>query len=55
MILIFTLMVRCGMVYLEPEGLGLDPLVNCWLRRLPKVSGLRISKIRTTDRNLRAL
>ncbi|XP_060831781.1 dynein axonemal heavy chain 1-like [Bombus pascuorum] len=27
---------RCGMVYLEPEGLGLDPLVNCWLRRLPK-------------------
>lgn len=37
-------MVRCGMVYLEPEGLGLDPLVNCWLKRLPKVSALRISE-----------
>nr|XP_034195945.1 dynein heavy chain 1, axonemal-like [Osmia lignaria] len=27
---------RCGMVYLEPEGLGLEPLVNCWLKSLPK-------------------
>ncbi|CAK9809640.1 Dynein axonemal heavy chain 1 [Anthophora quadrimaculata] len=27
---------RCGMVYMEPEGLGLEPLINCWLKRLPK-------------------
>ncbi|KAK1118886.1 hypothetical protein K0M31_014656 [Melipona bicolor] len=27
---------RCGMVYLEPEDLGLDSLVNCWLKQLPK-------------------
>ncbi|XP_017758914.1 PREDICTED: dynein heavy chain 1, axonemal-like, partial [Eufriesea mexicana] len=27
---------RCGMVYLEPEALGLEPLINCWIRRLPK-------------------
>ncbi|XP_026674744.1 dynein heavy chain 1, axonemal-like [Ceratina calcarata] len=27
---------RCGMVYLEPEAMGLQPLINCWLKRLPK-------------------
>ncbi|KAF5403840.1 Dynein heavy chain axonemal [Paragonimus heterotremus] len=26
---------RCGMVYLEPTILGLDPFVHCWIRRLP--------------------
>ena len=26
---------RCGMVYLEPEYIGLDPFVNCWLDELP--------------------
>lgn len=26
---------RCGMVYLEPSILGLQPFVNCWIRRLP--------------------
>ena len=26
---------RCGMVYLEPSILGLQPFVECWLRRLP--------------------
>ena len=26
---------RCGMVYLEPSILGLQPFVNCWLRKLP--------------------
>lgn len=29
---------RCGMVYLEPGVLGLDPFINCWLQRLPPVS-----------------
>nr|XP_012140860.1 PREDICTED: dynein heavy chain 1, axonemal [Megachile rotundata] len=27
---------RCGMVYLEPEGLGLEPIIDCWLKSLPK-------------------
>ena len=26
---------RCGMVYLEPSILGLQPFVECWLYRLP--------------------
>lgn len=28
---------RCGMVYLEPQVLGLEPFINCWLNRLPTV------------------
>ena len=27
---------RCGMVYLEPSYIGLDPFVECWLRFLPE-------------------
>ena len=26
---------RCGMVYLEPSILGLDPFVEMWLRKVP--------------------
>ncbi|ESO89348.1 hypothetical protein LOTGIDRAFT_210379 [Lottia gigantea] len=26
---------RCGMVYLEPSYIGLEPFVDCWLRKLP--------------------
>ncbi|XP_024940673.1 dynein heavy chain 1, axonemal [Cephus cinctus] len=26
---------RCGMVYLEPGGLGLNPFIDCWLNSLP--------------------
>ena len=26
---------RCGMVYLEPSILGLQPYVNCYLKTLP--------------------
>ncbi len=26
---------RCGMVYLEPSILGLEPFVECWVKRLP--------------------
>ncbi|XP_056631499.1 dynein axonemal heavy chain 1-like [Diorhabda sublineata] len=29
---------RCGMVYLEPAVLGLDPFVKCWLKRLPDLA-----------------
>ena len=29
---------RCGMVYLEPSVLGLQPFINCWARRIPDVS-----------------
>ena len=28
---------RCGMVYLEPGYIGLDPFVYCWLKRVPDV------------------
>lgn len=28
---------RCGMVYLEPGVLGLEPYINCWIKRLPPV------------------
>ncbi|KAM9332808.1 dynein axonemal heavy chain 1-like [Pholidichthys leucotaenia] len=27
---------RCGMVYLEPSILGLDPFTDCWLNRVPE-------------------
>ena len=27
---------RCGMVYLEPSILGLQPFVNCWLKNIPR-------------------
>ncbi|XP_076227649.1 dynein axonemal heavy chain 1 [Nomia melanderi] len=30
---------RCGMVYLEPEGLGLEPIINCWLKSLHRNMG----------------
>nr|KAG5711095.1 hypothetical protein BaRGS_004739 [Batillaria attramentaria] len=26
---------RCGMIYLEPSYIGLDPFVECWLKKLP--------------------
>lgn len=29
---------RCGMVYLEPSVLGLQPFIDCWMKRLPEVS-----------------
>uniref|UniRef100_G1MWR4 Dynein axonemal heavy chain 1 n=1 Tax=Meleagris gallopavo TaxID=9103 RepID=G1MWR4_MELGA len=28
---------RCGMVYLEPSVLGLEPFTECWLQKLPDV------------------
>ncbi|KZC03876.1 Dynein heavy chain 1, axonemal [Dufourea novaeangliae] len=36
---------RCGMVYLEPEGLGLDPIINCWLKSLPRNMSSHVEKI----------
>lgn len=34
---------RCGMVYLEPSVLGLQPFVDCWMKRLPEVINKVIS------------
>ncbi|RYE97952.1 MAG: hypothetical protein EOO41_02935, partial [Methanobacteriota archaeon] len=31
---------RCGMVYLEPNQLGWQPIVASWIRTLPEVNGL---------------
>ena len=28
---------RCGMVYLEPSYIGLEPFVECWLKKVPEV------------------
>ncbi|NXE09964.1 DYH1 protein, partial [Lophotis ruficrista] len=28
---------RCGMVYLEPSILGLEPFVECWLKKIPGI------------------
>lgn len=28
---------RCGMVYMEPSSLGLDPILQSWLRRIPAI------------------
>ena len=28
---------RCGMVYLEPQILGITPFVTCWLNTLPEL------------------
>uniref|UniRef100_A0A8D2QML2 Dynein heavy chain hydrolytic ATP-binding dynein motor region domain-containing protein n=1 Tax=Zosterops lateralis melanops TaxID=1220523 RepID=A0A8D2QML2_ZOSLA len=28
---------RCGMVYLEPSVLGLDPFTECWLKNMPDI------------------
>lgn len=27
---------RCGMVYLEPTYIGLEPFVECWLKKIPE-------------------
>ncbi|KAF5270064.1 hypothetical protein FQA39_LY08476 [Lamprigera yunnana] len=29
---------RCGMVYLEPDILGLSPFIKCWIQRLPELA-----------------
>lgn len=29
---------RCGMVYVAPSVIGLQPFINCWLKTLPKVN-----------------
>ncbi len=38
---------RCGMVYMEPTALGIDPLLKSWLGRLP--AGVREHKQLLSD------
>ncbi|KAL0272756.1 UNVERIFIED_CONTAM: hypothetical protein PYX00_005613 [Menopon gallinae] len=38
---------RCGMVYLEPAILGLDPFINCWFKKLPKPALTYVNQFRT--------
>lgn len=33
------------MVYLEPEGLGINPFIDCWVDKLPEVSLYYLSNI----------
>ncbi|XP_060531534.1 dynein axonemal heavy chain 1-like [Cylas formicarius] len=37
---------RCGMVYLEPEVLGLQPFINCWMKFLPRIVQPHIETLR---------
>jgi len=32
---------RCGMIYMEPAGIGLQPLIKSWIERLPSSMKLR--------------
>ncbi|XP_039313454.1 dynein heavy chain 1, axonemal [Solenopsis invicta] len=36
---------RCGMVYMDPENLGLQPLIDCWIRSLPTTMSDYIEEI----------
>ena len=36
---------RCGMVFMEPTSLGIEPIYICWLKKLPKLfAGTKIEK-----------
>ena len=28
---------RCGMVYMEPSSLGIEPLYTCWIKKLDEM------------------
>nr|WAW84827.1 axonemal dynein heavy chain 1 [Halisarca dujardinii] len=38
---------RCGMVYLEPRIIGLQPFVQCWLRTIPEEVAKFTDKLQT--------
>lgn len=42
---------RCGMVYMEPESLGLTPLVTSWLNTLPEKVAENKFIVQTLDKN----
>lgn len=42
---------RCGMVYMEPQALGLDPLYDSWFERIP----VNIKARQTIEKKLRRL
>lgn len=27
---------RCGMVYMEPVSMGVQPLIDCWINAIPE-------------------
>ncbi|XP_067360331.1 dynein axonemal heavy chain 1 [Channa argus] len=37
---------RCGMVYLEPSILGLNPFIDCWLKQVPNALKVHTGEIR---------
>ena len=42
---------RCGMVYLEPSILGLQPFVNCWLNYIPPAIEDQTDKLKQLFQN----
>lgn len=42
---------RCGMVYMEPESIGIKPLIDSWTKVLPEQLKKR-TKFMTTLKNL---
>lgn len=42
---------RCGMVYMEPESIGIKPLIDSWMKVLPEQLKSR-TKLMTTLKSL---
>jgi dynein heavy chain, axonemal len=43
---------RCGMVYMEPESMGLSPLVSSWLEQIPENCRTKSKTFQETLRKL---
>ncbi|XP_058804505.1 dynein axonemal heavy chain 1-like [Phymastichus coffea] len=36
---------RCGMVYFEAQGLGINPFIDCWIEKLPKNMSAQAARV----------